>query len=138
MGFVGDLAALILFGVAALITLVIYLVEYLITRMTDDYEQDPETRWRREIALTIVSTDPRPPERRSEVAGKDELVLEKYFQENAKDDYDIGGCVICLEEYKDGDTRAVITACSHRFHAVCIKTWLVQNDTCPLCRTLVV
>ncbi|KAL0460317.1 UNVERIFIED_CONTAM: RING finger protein [Sesamum latifolium] len=109
--------------------------------MRDDYEQDDrEAQWRREIALTIVNTDPRPAERRSRVAGKDELVLEKYFlqQENSKDDYGSGGCVICLEEYKDGDTRAVITACSHRFHAVCIKTWLVQNDTCPLCRTLVV
>ncbi|KAL2239545.1 UNVERIFIED_CONTAM: putative E3 ubiquitin-protein ligase RHC1A [Sesamum indicum] len=133
---VGDIAALIIIGFALFVTLVIYLLEYLIiTRMRDDDEQD-ETQRSREIALTLVTTPPRPAERRSRVAGKEELVLEKYSKENSKDDY--GGCVICLEEYKDGDTRAVITACNHRFHAVCIKTWLVQNDTCPLCRTLVV
>ncbi|XP_011090059.1 putative RING-H2 finger protein ATL53 [Sesamum indicum] len=133
---VGDIAALIIIGFALFVTLVIYLLEYLIiTRMRDDDEQD-ETQRSREIALTLVTTPPRPAERRSRVAGKEELVLEKYSKENSKDDY--GGDMICLEEYKDGDTRAVITACNHRFHAVCIKTWLVQNDTCPLCRTLVV
>ncbi|KAL0417858.1 UNVERIFIED_CONTAM: RING-H2 finger protein ATL57 [Sesamum radiatum] len=133
---VGDLAALILLGFALFITLVIYILECLIKRTRDDDEQDSETQWAREIALTLATAHPRPAERRSRVADKDELVLEKYLPENSKDDD--GGCVICLDEYQDGDTRAVITACDHRFHAVCIKTWLVQNDTCPLCRSLVV
>jgi hypothetical protein len=29
------------------------------------------------------------------------------------------------------DTRL---KCGHAFHRNCIKQWLVQNDTCPMCR----
>ncbi|XP_012827746.1 PREDICTED: putative RING-H2 finger protein ATL21C [Erythranthe guttata] len=46
-----------------------------------------------------------------------------------------GGCAICLEEYKYGDALAGITACKHRYHVACIKAWLVNNDTCPICRS---
>ncbi|KAK4440861.1 E3 ubiquitin-protein ligase DZIP3 [Sesamum alatum] len=147
-GHVRNVAALILILVGLLITLVVYLLEkYLISRIEDHLNYG--TEWPREIALTPVAPQPSPagrrialtpasPQPRPQVlAGKDELVLEKYIQENSKND-EGGGCVICLEEYKDGDTRAVITACNHRFHAVCIKTWLVENDTCPLCRAHVV
>ncbi|PIN24379.1 hypothetical protein CDL12_02912 [Handroanthus impetiginosus] len=49
-----------------------------------------------------------------------------------------GGCVICQEEYKDGEDKAALIACNHKFHTVCVATWLMNNDTCPLCRTYVV
>jgi len=39
-------------------------------------------------------------------------------------------CSICLEE--GTDTRLV--KCSHTFHGECIRTWLADNVTCPLCR----
>ncbi|KAL1557460.1 RING-type E3 ubiquitin transferase [Salvia divinorum] len=45
-----------------------------------------------------------------------------------------GGCTICLEEYRDGERRATLDACSHRYHAACIERWLQGNDNCPLCR----
>lgn len=38
-------------------------------------------------------------------------------------------CSICFQEM----SLAVITTCSHFFHADCLKKWLYVQDTCPLC-----
>lgn len=38
-------------------------------------------------------------------------------------------CAICYQDMKS----AVITPCSHFFHAGCLKKWLYVQDTCPLC-----
>uniref|UniRef100_A0A8C0YJM2 RING finger protein 145 n=1 Tax=Cyprinus carpio carpio TaxID=630221 RepID=A0A8C0YJM2_CYPCA len=38
-------------------------------------------------------------------------------------------CSICFQDMKS----AVITPCSHFFHAACLKKWLYVQETCPLC-----
>ncbi|RXN18678.1 RING finger protein 145 [Labeo rohita] len=38
-------------------------------------------------------------------------------------------CSICFQDMKS----AVITPCSHFFHATCLKKWLYVQETCPLC-----
>ncbi|XP_061557887.1 RING finger protein 145-like isoform X2 [Phycodurus eques] len=38
-------------------------------------------------------------------------------------------CAICYQDL----TSAVITPCSHFFHAGCLKKWLYVQETCPLC-----
>uniref|UniRef100_A0A673W9B3 RING finger protein 145 n=1 Tax=Salmo trutta TaxID=8032 RepID=A0A673W9B3_SALTR len=38
-------------------------------------------------------------------------------------------CSICYQDMKS----AVITPCSHFFHAGCLKKWLYVQETCPLC-----
>ncbi|CAL1354639.1 unnamed protein product [Linum trigynum] len=46
-------------------------------------------------------------------------------------------CVICLEEFHDGDVQGVLTVCSHVYHKTCLDRWLAKDDgepTCPLCR----
>lgn len=45
-----------------------------------------------------------------------------------------GGCAICLREYVDGERRATISHCGHRFHGVCIETWMNEKYNCPICR----
>jgi hypothetical protein len=43
-------------------------------------------------------------------------------------------CVICLET----DTNNFkLLICNHSFHTICLDIWLINHDTCPLCRTLV-
>lgn len=42
-------------------------------------------------------------------------------------------CSICLSGMKKEDT-VVRTPCSHEFHYHCVKLWLNQRLTCPLCR----
>jgi Ring finger domain len=44
-------------------------------------------------------------------------------------------CVVCLEEYIDGESRVMSLPCGHEFHAECITPWLVnRRRTCPICK----
>ncbi|XP_028840466.1 RING finger protein 145 [Denticeps clupeoides] len=40
-------------------------------------------------------------------------------------------CAICYQDMKS----AVITPCSHFFHAGCLKKWLYVQESCPLCHS---
>ena len=42
-------------------------------------------------------------------------------------------CIICLEDFKNGD-KAIILPCIHIFHNECIKNWLKTQNTCPICK----
>lgn len=46
----------------------------------------------------------------------------------------INQCSICLENFLKKEKK-IIVKCSHEFHKKCIKEWLNNNNTCPLCRT---
>ena len=44
-------------------------------------------------------------------------------------------CVVCLEEYVDGESRVMSLPCGHEFHVDCITPWLVtRRRTCPICK----
>ncbi|PYH40581.1 PA and RING finger domain protein [Aspergillus saccharolyticus JOP 1030-1] len=44
-------------------------------------------------------------------------------------------CVVCLEEYVDGESRVMSLPCGHEFHAECITPWLTtRRRTCPICK----
>ncbi|ORX85446.1 hypothetical protein K493DRAFT_319969 [Basidiobolus meristosporus CBS 931.73] len=45
-------------------------------------------------------------------------------------------CVICLEEYGDGDLVRKLH-CNHHFHQPCLDEWLLINKFCPLCKASV-
>lgn len=45
-------------------------------------------------------------------------------------------CSICQEEYEAEDEMGKLD-CGHFFHVDCIKQWLVQKKTCPMCKTSV-
>ncbi|KAF5451319.1 hypothetical protein F2P56_026435 [Juglans regia] len=42
-------------------------------------------------------------------------------------------CCICQEEYVNGDDLGKLD-CGHGFHFDCIKQWLVQKNSCPICK----
>ena len=48
-------------------------------------------------------------------------------------DVDKKKCTICLENYVNGD-ETIALPCIHIFHANCIKTWLKENNSCPICK----
>ncbi|KAK4693817.1 hypothetical protein P7C71_g3647, partial [Lecanoromycetidae sp. Uapishka_2] len=44
-------------------------------------------------------------------------------------------CVVCLEEYIDGQSQVMSLPCGHEFHAECITPWLTtRRRTCPICK----
>ena len=42
-------------------------------------------------------------------------------------------CSICLVDMNKGTEVTVLNPCTHVYHFSCIKTWLKDNKTCPLC-----
>ena len=42
-------------------------------------------------------------------------------------------CSICLEKMKDKD-KYIKTSCDHCFHERCLKSWLMIDNSCPVCR----
>ncbi|KAL6845320.1 hypothetical protein ACP4OV_024815 [Aristida adscensionis] len=43
-------------------------------------------------------------------------------------------CIICQEEYQLKDCIGTLD-CGHRFHAECVKQWLMVKNLCPICKT---
>lgn len=42
-------------------------------------------------------------------------------------------CTICLSSIKDFFKKTYKTSCNHKFHKKCIRKWLKNKKTCPLC-----
>jgi hypothetical protein len=43
-------------------------------------------------------------------------------------------CSICLSSQKSKE-KITVLSCSHSYHNNCITKWVIQNNTCPLCRS---
>ncbi|XP_058228320.1 uncharacterized protein LOC131336477 [Rhododendron vialii] len=43
-------------------------------------------------------------------------------------------CSICQEDYEGNDEVGKLE-CGHFYHIYCIKQWLMQKSTCPICKT---
>lgn len=44
-------------------------------------------------------------------------------------------CPICLEPIRD---PKYVTPCLHSFHSACLKKWICNNSSCPVCRHVIV
>ncbi|XP_027341043.1 NEP1-interacting protein 1-like [Abrus precatorius] len=51
--------------------------------------------------------------------------------------YNESCCSICFQDFEDGEFIRILPNCGHFFHLVCIDKWLVQQGSCPMCRTYV-
>ncbi|BAF18246.1 probable E3 ubiquitin-protein ligase ZFP1 [Oryza sativa Japonica Group] len=43
-------------------------------------------------------------------------------------------CIICQEEYEAKELVGTL-GCGHKYHAMCIKGWLMVKNLCPICKT---
>lgn len=67
--------------------------------------------------------------------------IEEESNNDQEQDYHNEKCVICLEQFKDGD-RLRVLPCEHRFHTSCIDKWLSGSYSyencftclCPTCK----
>ncbi|CAH9097686.1 unnamed protein product [Cuscuta europaea] len=42
-------------------------------------------------------------------------------------------CIICLTKFELGDEASMLY-CKHIFHSICIASWLMIKNICPICR----
>ncbi|KAG8638002.1 putative RING-H2 finger protein ATL19 [Manihot esculenta] len=47
-------------------------------------------------------------------------------------------CAICLDEFGSGDLCRLLPLCKHIYHFECINQWLLEELTCPICRSPIV
>lgn len=47
--------------------------------------------------------------------------------------FDSNKCIICYDELKQ-KKNIVSLCCKHRFHTQCLKQWMKQSKSCPICR----
>lgn len=45
------------------------------------------------------------------------------------------GCAVCLNKFEEKEMLRVLPRCNHTFHLDCIDVWLLNNASCPLCRS---
>ncbi|KAJ8438133.1 hypothetical protein Cgig2_033012 [Carnegiea gigantea] len=45
------------------------------------------------------------------------------------------GCSVCLNDFQEREMLRVLPRCNHVFHLDCIDVWLLNNASCPLCRS---
>jgi hypothetical protein len=46
----------------------------------------------------------------------------------------VENCSICLSEY-ESTQGIVVLDCRHYFHQTCLEDWMVEKQSCPLCKT---
>ncbi|AET00504.1 putative transcription factor C2H2 family [Medicago truncatula] len=51
--------------------------------------------------------------------------------------YNESCCSICIQDFENEELVRLLPKCSHIFHLECIDKWLVQQGSCPICRTYV-
>ncbi|XP_071725116.1 E3 ubiquitin-protein ligase ATL4-like [Rutidosis leptorrhynchoides] len=52
--------------------------------------------------------------------------------------FNTGDCAVCLSKFEAEDQLRLLPMCCHAFHVGCIDTWLMTNQTCPLCRSVLI
>ncbi|CAI8585084.1 unnamed protein product [Vicia faba] len=51
--------------------------------------------------------------------------------------YNESCCLICFQDFENGELVRILPKCCHIYHLECIDKWLVQQGSCPICRTYI-
>ena len=54
------------------------------------------------------------------------------YKHNKRKKEKIESCLICIESYETGDSIMTLP-CMHTYHEECIRKWILENPTCPVC-----
>lgn len=138
---------LLVSSVVCLILVLFYLCYYLFTQryssriqtQNQDIEQGLSSQQQRVIVNSTEYKVKENPEaskfkKVSWTAFKRDIIINNRSHQNDGAVNKTSTCVICLEEFRDGDECKVRSKCNHIFHQTCIGDWLEDHATCPLCR----
>jgi hypothetical protein len=62
-------------------------------------------------------------------------VLEKALEKTLEKIIPEDPCSRCFEDYSDGSAHIKCLTCKQYFHDACMKVWLKNKNSCPLCRS---
>ncbi|WCJ42913.1 E3 ubiquitin-protein ligase AIP2 [Euphorbia peplus] len=81
--------------------------------------------------LEVMVSEPRAPAASKEVVAKLPIITltEEILVSLGRD----AECAICKEDLAVGDKMQELP-CKHRFHPPCLKPWLEEHNSCPICR----
>jgi hypothetical protein len=60
-------------------------------------------------------------------------LTDKYCKKNEKKVLELPNCCVCIMDIAKGKDT-IMLPCGHMFHADCIKKWLGNKCSCPVCR----
>lgn len=91
----------------------------------------PPQRWGSEPAIARRAQE----QKERELLARKTATIEKLsvVKVEQSDLDDEGECAICAEEWVL-DEELLLLPCRHKFHAGCIKSWLLRMCRCPLCQ----
>ncbi|CAD6501252.1 BgTH12-01504 [Blumeria graminis f. sp. triticale] len=75
-----------------------------------------------------TSNAPGPASQEAITALPKKILDEKMLGPEAK-----GECSICMDDVKVGD-EVMVLPCNHWFDEACVRAWLSEHNTCPICR----
>jgi E3 ubiquitin-protein ligase RLIM len=59
-----------------------------------------------------------------------------YIEKERYTQSDIEECVICLENFRNSSRVKLMNCNNHIFHSICIRKWIKNHDTCPICKKI--
>merc|ERR1719389_27453 len=105
------------------------LIDQMFGRHTEEEEQDIADRF--EQYLNNIMGQRRQAQQPQSQGCTEEFINSLPKPENKQCDSD---CYICLEKLKKGEGEACQLPCKHSFDRDCLKHWLKDHDSCPVCR----
>jgi E3 ubiquitin-protein ligase RNF115/126 len=88
------------------------------------------------VNRTMQMQEPASKPAAKEAVGKLPIITveEKHCKKDEeKDILEPPSCPVCIDEISIGN-EAMFMPCGHIFHPNCLKPWLKDNNTCPICR----
>ncbi|ODV87622.1 hypothetical protein CANARDRAFT_26996 [[Candida] arabinofermentans NRRL YB-2248] len=99
---------------------------------SSDYEDDNSALWSEQLAEHFAGID-LPFTHHDDLIGttnnhaKDRIPNERTFEDGDR-------CPICLIDYCNNEVGRFLPVCQHGFHVDCIDQWLLNDNSCPICR----
>ena len=60
-------------------------------------------------------------------------IEEKHCKKSEDGTLEMPTCSVCMTDFDIGN-KGIFLPCGHMFHPDCIKPWLKDHNTCPVCR----